>query len=56
MFPLGNVNSPDKLGPVPLAQTDSCLRQVLKRLNRIGVLVVDDWAMTPMSEAERRDF
>jgi DNA replication protein DnaC len=39
-----------------LARADGSLRQVLKRLSRIDVLVVDDWAMTPMSEAERRDF
>ena len=39
-----------------LARADGSLRQLLKRLNRIDVLVVDDWAMAPMSEAERRDF
>lgn len=39
-----------------LARADGSLRQMLKRLNRIDVLVVDDWAMTPMSEEERRDF
>lgn len=39
-----------------LARADGSLRSLLKRLNRIDVLVVDDWAMTPLSEAERRDF
>src|SRR5215469_7263997 len=39
-----------------LARADGSLRQLLKRLNRNDVLVVDDWAMAPMSEAERRDF
>jgi DNA replication protein DnaC len=39
-----------------LARADGSLRKLLKRLNRIDVLVVDDWAMVPMSEAERRDF
>jgi DNA replication protein DnaC len=39
-----------------LARADLSLRQLLKRLNRIDVLVIDDWAMAPMSEAERRDF
>jgi len=39
-----------------LARADGSLRNLLKRLNRIDVLVVDDWAMVPMSEAERRDF
>jgi DNA replication protein DnaC len=39
-----------------LARVDGSLKQLLKRLNRIDVLVIDDWAMAPMSEAERRDF
>jgi DNA replication protein DnaC len=39
-----------------LARADGSLRALLKRLNRIDVLLVDDWAMTPMSETERRDF
>src|SRR5246127_1745327 len=39
-----------------LARADGSLRQLLRRLNRIDVLAVDDWAMAPMSEAERRDF
>ena len=28
----------------------------LARLSRIDVLVIDDWAMAPLSEPERRDF
>src|SRR6516162_2490146 len=39
-----------------LARADGSLRQLLRRLNRIDVLVVDDWVMAPMAEAERRDF
>lgn len=39
-----------------LARADGSLKKLLRRLNRIDVLVVDDWAMAPMSEAERRDF
>ena len=39
-----------------LARADGSLRQLLRRLNRIDVLVVDDWVMAPMSEPERRDF
>jgi DNA replication protein DnaC len=39
-----------------LARADGSLKKLFRRLNRIDVLVVDDWAMTPMSEAERRDF
>ena len=29
---------------------------MLTRLNRIDVLVIDDWAMAPLAETERRDF
>ena len=39
-----------------MARADGSLRQLLKRLNRIDVLVIDDWAMAPMAESERRDF
>lgn len=39
-----------------LARADGSLRQVLARLGRIDVLVIDDWAMAPLSESERRDF
>jgi DNA replication protein DnaC len=39
-----------------LARADGSLRQLLRRLGRMDVLVVDDWVMTPLSEGERRDF
>jgi DNA replication protein DnaC len=39
-----------------IARADGSLRSLLTRLSRIDVLVIDDWAMAPMSEAERRDF
>lgn len=39
-----------------LARADGSLRALLKRFSRIDVLVIDDWAMTPMSESERRDI
>ena len=29
---------------------------MLTRLSRIDVLVIDDWAMAPLAETERRDF
>ncbi len=29
---------------------------MLARLSRIDVLVIDDWAMAPLAETERRDF
>jgi DNA replication protein DnaC len=39
-----------------LARADGSLRSLLARLSRIEVLLVDDWAMAPLSESERRDF
>jgi len=39
-----------------LARADGSLRNFLLRLSKIDVLVVDDWAMTPLSESEARDF
>ena len=38
-----------------LARADGSLRSLLVRLSRIDVLVIDDWAMAPLAETERRD-
>ena len=39
-----------------LARADGSFRHLLARISRIDVLVVDDWAMAPPTETERRDF
>ncbi len=39
-----------------IARADGSLRLLLAKISRIDVLVIDDWAMAPLSEAERRDF
>jgi DNA replication protein DnaC len=39
-----------------LARADGSLRHLLAKLGRVDVMVVDDWAMAPLSEPERRDF
>ena len=39
-----------------LARADGSLRNLLARLSRVDVLIVDDWAMAPLQETERRDF
>ncbi len=39
-----------------LARADGSLRSLLARWARLDVLVVDDWAMAPLADAERRDF
>jgi transposase len=38
-----------------MARADGSLRSLLSRLSRIDVLVIDDWAMAPLSEPERHD-
>jgi DNA replication protein DnaC len=39
-----------------MARADGSLRSLLARISRIEVLVIDDFCMAPMVEAERRDF
>ncbi len=39
-----------------LARADGSLRTLLAQLARLDLLVVDDWAMAPLAEGERRDF
>ena len=39
-----------------LARADGSLRHQLAKLGRIDVMVIDDWAMAPLAESERRDF
>jgi DNA replication protein DnaC len=39
-----------------MARADGSLRLLLAKLSRIDLLVIDDWAMAPLSETERRDF
>ena len=39
-----------------LARAEGSVRHLLIRISRIDVLVVDDWAMAPLTESERRDF
>ncbi|MDO8931254.1 MAG: IS21-like element helper ATPase IstB [Rhodocyclaceae bacterium] len=39
-----------------MARADGSHSKLLYQLGRVDVLVVDDWAMAPLAEAERRDF
>ena len=39
-----------------LARADGSLQGLFRKIARTDLLVVDDWAMHPMSETERRDF
>src|SRR6202163_2509072 len=44
------------LRELALARADGSLRHFLARLSRIDVLVIDDWAMAPLNESERREL
>jgi len=39
-----------------IARADGSLRLLLAQFSRIDVLVIDDWAMAPLSETECHDF
>jgi DNA replication protein DnaC len=39
-----------------LAHADGSFSRLLRRLSQTDVLVIDDWAMAPLIEMERRDF
>ena len=39
-----------------IARAEGSPRSLLIRLSLIDVLVIDDWAMAPLAETERRDF
>jgi DNA replication protein DnaC len=43
------------LRELALVRADGSLRHFLARLARIDVLVIDDWAMAPLQETERRE-
>ena len=38
------------------ARADGSHSKLLYQLGRVDLLIVDDWAMAPLTEAERRDF
>ena len=48
--------SPQLFRDLQTAHADGSFARLLSKLARIDVLVVDDFAMSPMSELERRDF
>jgi len=39
-----------------IARADGSIQELFRSIARANVLVVDDWAMHPMNETERRDF
>ena len=48
--------APRLLRDLGVARADGSFGTLLDRIARIDVLVVDDWAMAPLADGERRDF
>jgi DNA replication protein DnaC len=48
--------APRLLRDLAVARADGSFPRFLDRIARIDVLIVDDWAMAPLSDSERRDF
>ena len=48
--------APRLLRDLAVARADGSFGKLLDRLARIDVLIVDDWAMAPLADSERRDF
>lgn len=39
-----------------ISKADGSYGKLLQRLSRVNLLIVDDWGLSPLSDAERRDF
>jgi DNA replication protein DnaC len=47
---------PELFRELALARADGSIGQLLLKLSRVDVLVLDDFAMAPLKDSERRDF
>jgi DNA replication protein DnaC len=50
------VRAPRLFRDLAVARVDGSFGRLLDRIARIDVLLVDDWAMAPLADTERRDF
>lgn len=50
------IKASELFGDLNMARADGSHRKLLYRLGRVDVLIVDDWAMAPLADLERRDF
>lgn len=48
--------TPRLFGELELARCDGSYLRLLARLKRVDLLIIDDWGISTLSEAERRDF
>ena len=50
------VRAPRLFRDLAVARADGSFGKLLDRIARIDVFLVDDWAMAPLADMERRDF
>ena len=50
------IRAPRLFRDLAVARADGSFGKLLDRFARIDVLIVDDWAMAPLADNERRDF
>jgi DNA replication protein DnaC len=48
--------APRLLRDLAVARADGSFGKLLDRVARVDILIVDDWAMAPLADSERRDF
>ncbi len=48
--------APRLFGELALAKADGTYERLLAKLARVDVLIIDDWALAPATEPERRDL
>jgi DNA replication protein DnaC len=49
------LRAPALFRDLAIGRADGSLRSFLAKLSRVEVLVIDDWAMAPLAETERRN-
>jgi DNA replication protein DnaC len=55
-FSVSHKRTPELFRELAIAHVDGSIGRVLVKLSRIDVLVLDDFAMAPLKDSERRDF
>ncbi len=50
------VRLPRLLQEIRIARADGTYINILKRLSKIALLIIDDWGLAPFSDIEGRDF
>src|SRR5260221_13734141 len=50
------LKAPELFRNLEAARADGSYSALLRELSRVDVLIVDDWAMAPLSDVERRGF